>query len=185
MVGGVLLGFAVAHAQGADRVSVSLGLTGVGAPSTAGALGAAYLSVRMSEVLYVDVGGRMGLLGGPFREVTGVNVALRARVGEHLFGRAGFAHQHETPWADYVAEPISHTIGSGHGIGHRSGLDAGLGWQWTLPSVSTSGVHVSVAAIGTWFPDPNGPPVYLMGETLLTVDLGKKRAEPETGEEEG
>lgn len=173
----LMAGFAVAMADGTDRVSVSLGVAGVGAPDSAGALGAAYLSVRLSEVLYADVGGRMGLLAGPFREVTGVNVALRARFGEYFFARGGFAHQHETPWKDYLAAPFSHTLGSGTGIGHRSGVDAGLGWQWTLPSVSTSGVHVSVAAIGTWFPDRVGPPVYLLAETLLTIDLGKKPAE--------
>ena len=171
---GAMWAMGLAHADGAERLSVAIGAAGVGgAPESFGALGAAYLSVRLTSAVYVDVGGRMGLLAGPFREVTGVNVTGRARFGEHLFGRAGFVHQHESPWADYVASPISHTIGSGTGIGHRSGVDLGAGCQWTLPSVSTSGVHVSVAAIGTWFPDPNGPRLYAMAETLLTVDLGK------------
>lgn len=174
MVLGMLAGFGVAYANGAERLSLSLGMAGVGgAPDSVGALGAGYLSVRLTNALYMDVGGRLGLLAGPFREVTGINVAGRARFGEHVFGRFGLVHQHETPWADYVASPISHTIGSGDGIGHRSGLDAGLGWQWTLPAVSTSAAHVSVAAIGSWFPDDHGPHLYGILETLLTIDLGK------------
>jgi hypothetical protein len=145
---------------GAERVSVSMGLSGFGAPDpSGGALGVGYVSVRFAEAAYLDLGGRTGLLLGPLREVSGVNVNLRLHTGPHLFWRAGLVHQHETPWDDFVADPVSTIVGAGHGIGHRSG--------------STSAVHVGIAATGVWLPDDVGPRVYGVLETLLTIDLGK------------
>ncbi|MEQ1502916.1 MAG: hypothetical protein ABMB14_11835, partial [Myxococcota bacterium] len=91
---------------------------------------------------------------------------------------AGFVHQHETPWDAFVSDPVMHAIGSGHAIGHRSGLDAGAGWQWDLPSLHTSGAHVGAAALASWFPDASGPHLYGVIETLLTIDLGKPAASP-------
>jgi hypothetical protein len=159
---------------GAERLSVSMGLSGFGSPDpSGGSLGVGYVSVRFAQAAYLDLGGRTGLLLGPLREVSGVNVNVRLHTGKHLFWRAGLVHQHETPWDTFLSDPLGTIVGAGHGIGHRSGLDAGVGYRWTLPAVSTSGVHVGIAGMGVWLPDDDGPRVYGVLETLLTIDLGK------------
>lgn len=158
-----------------DRLSVSMGLSGIGAEGpSGGALGVGYVSARAARNLYVDLGGRTGFLFGPLREATGVNLALRLHAGELLFLRAGLVHQHETPWDTFLEDPVGSLAGSAHGIGHRSGLDAGLGLRGTLPAISTTAVHVSLAALLTWLPDPDGPPLYGVLESTLTIDLGRK-----------
>jgi hypothetical protein len=178
----MFLGWALcgaALAGGADRVSVSLGVAGVGAPDSGGALGAAYVSLRATDALSFDVGGRTGLLAGPLREVTGISVGGRAMLGDLVFARADLVHQHETPWDAFVEAPVSNMLGSGPSIGHRSGLDGGLGLRGTLPTgPHGTGVHVSAAALATWFPDPNGPRLYGVIETLLTLDLGRRSDDP-------
>lgn len=173
IIGWLTLGAAQASG-GAERLSVSMGLSGLGAVEpSGGVLGVGYVSVRFAPSAYLDLGGRTGFLLGPVREVSGVNVNLRLHTGPHLFWRAGLVHQHETVWDVFVSDPVGTVIGAGDGIGHRSGLDAGVGYRWTLPAVSTSAVHVGVAGMGIWLPDDDGPRVYGVIETLLTVDLGK------------
>lgn len=165
-----------AEAGGADRVSLSLGLAGFGAaPTTAGALGSAYVSLRATDAVYFDVGGRTGLLGGPLREVTGVSVGGRVLLGRVVFLRADLVHQHETPWDAFVEAPVMNMLGSGPSIGHRSGLDGGVGLRKVLdPGPHLAGISVSAAALATWFPDPNGPRLYGVLEALVTLDLGRR-----------
>lgn len=175
-IGCLLMVSVPASAGSGERLSLATGVAGAGATTGAGLLGAGYLGVRLADRVYFDVGARPGVLGGPARIVTGIHFATRWFVSAPVFVRAGFVHQHETPLDDFVEEPLGVIAGASARIGHRSGADLGLGYRWTMPAVSTSGVHLSVSASSVWLPDRDGPHFYGVLESLVTVDLGKPSA---------
>ncbi len=158
------------------RVGLALGYAGVGASGAAGgadvragggAAGVAYLGVRVLDRLWIDVGGREGVVTGDLRVVGTVQVAARGRLGRHAFLRGGFVHHHEAPWEGYTANVLAATFGSWEGIRHRSGADLGVGLSWDLPTGSAP-LSTSLEASVIAFPDALGPPLYGVVQHLVT-----------------
>lgn len=158
----------------AGRVGLALGYAGVGAAGGVGqarvgvgGAGAAYLGLRLHDRLWLDVGGREGVLTGDLRAVGTVQVAVRGGLGAHTFVRAGFVHHHESPWEGYLDNVLAATLGSWEGIRHRSGADLGLGLSWDLPAGSAP-ISTSLEASVIAFPDPAGPQLYGVLQHLVT-----------------
>ena len=85
----------------------------------------------------------------------------------------GFAHNHESPWAMVVKDPLGHIFGlSNHGVAHRSGLDLGLGLVYEIPRVTRWRIATRVGARATFtqFFGDSGPPRYL--DFVLTAGVG-------------
>ena len=82
-----------------------------------------------------------------------------------LIGTLSFAHQHEAAVSGWEAHPFSNLLGeSKDGLGHRSGIEAGLGVIIT-PFSARDGferrLRLLVRASGEWLPDDKGPNFYL------------------------
>ena len=174
---GTMLALALSAAAAGDevgRVGLALGYAGVGAAGGVGearvgvgASGSAYLGFRALDRLWIDVGGREGVVTGDLRVVGTIQVAVRGGLGEHTFLRAGFVHHHESPWGGYLEHSLAATLGSWEGIRHRSGADLGLGLSWELPTGSAP-VSTSLEASVIAFPDRVGPQVYGVLQHLVT-----------------
>ncbi len=124
----------------------------------------------------LDVSAREGLFTADTRMVGTIDAGARWQAAGPLYLRGGFAHHHETPIAMAKEHPIATTLGSLPGIGHRSGLGAGVGIDVPIDYPALQErlglvIELSVSA----FPDRNGPPVYVFLEQAWTIDAGKRR----------
>ncbi len=90
--------------------------------------------------------------------------------------RVGFAHNHEVPWEALRTSPIGSFAGTAEGINHRSGIEAGFGLA--VPLETPGGrVRTELDLAGQWFPDPKGPPAYLLVEWTLALGLVPTKAD--------
>lgn len=164
-----------AHAAEQGQITLSMGTAALaGETASVGIAGSSMLGFAISDRTRILVGGREGLATGAPRVVGSVNVAVATDLSDHWYLRGGFVHHHETPWAEFTADPLGSLVGAGEGIEHRSGGDLGLGYVWHLPAVSTSGVHYGIWLSAVAFPDAGGPHVYGVLEHEITLDFGKR-----------
>ena len=156
-------------------VGVSLGLTSFyGTPDSGGGIGFARATAHLPW-LSIDAYGGEGLSANDTRLVGAIGIGLRRYFGPvHL--RVGFAHHHETPWDEFVANIGGSLAGTGTGIRHRSGVEAGAGYTWTFPFWKERlGIMTNLDV--RWFPDAFTAPLYVTGGVEVEVRLGKPKAE--------
>ena len=82
-----------------------------------------------------------------------------------LISTLSFAHQHEAPVSGWQAHPFANLFGeSKDGLGHRSGIEAGIGAIFT-PWIAHQGferrLRILARVSGEWLPDDKGPNFYL------------------------
>ena len=92
-----------------------------------------------------------------------------------LIGTLSFAHQHEAPVSGWKEHPFANLFGeSKDGLGHRSGMEAGLGAIFT-PWIEHEGferrLRLLVRVSGEWLPDDKGPNFYLGFLTSVGVAI--------------
>ena len=161
----------------AGWLAVSLGLAGIGSPDgSAGGAGSLWGSARVAGPARIELGVQEGVIAGPGRVVTGIHADGRFALGERIFLRTGFVHQHETELDLWKQDAAMVTLGASEAIHHRTGGELGLGGSWAMPSGRTAPVHLSLSASVAAFPDLGGPHVYGIMETLVTIPIGKARA---------
>ncbi len=78
--------------------------------------------------LGINAGVREGVWASPTRTLGEIDAGIRYRASPAIDVIAGFVHYHETPWADFLGDPIGATAGVASGIDHRSGGQLGLSW---------------------------------------------------------
>lgn len=66
----------------------------------------------------------------PQREVGSITATYRLFLSSGFYIGAGFAHNHEINFKDYLNDPIPATIGNGKSIIHRTGLAAETGYDF-------------------------------------------------------
>ncbi|MCK6524299.1 hypothetical protein L6R49_23080 [Myxococcota bacterium] len=129
--------------------------------------------------LSLDFAGGEGVSNEELRHVGVVFVGARRSFGPDLYGRFGFYHQHETPWADFVASPFGTLTAVDDHIAHRSGAQLAVGWlrPWDVAMTDDpwrrvmSGVELSVAAL----PDDSGPKLTVGVELSAGFGVGERR----------
>lgn len=141
------------------------------APEPARALG--LVAHAREEVVSnaTPAGSKMGHVGG-------ISIDLRWPCGTGPYVLGGFAHHHETAFADYVARPVPVTLAIDPAITHRTGLEAGAGWDFA-PTVRDapfwSRLRARVDATVTWLPGTGDPPVYLLVEAGVRFGLDRNK----------
>jgi hypothetical protein len=93
-----------------------------------------------------------------------------------LQGTLAFAHQHEAPISGWRDHPGENLLGeSSSGLGHRSGVEAGVGVLFTPWIDSRNGFLRRTRALvrfsAMWLPDDAGPPLYLALITSVGMAL--------------
>lgn len=118
----------------------------------------------------ISLAGREGVATGDTRTIGAIFAGGRWDVSDRHWVRAGFAHSHETPWAQFTAAPVGAFLGVSSGITHRSGLEAGAALR-TAEADGLLGGRLGLAVDGwaTWFPDTLGPPVTVGLDLLGTI----------------
>lgn len=126
--------------------------------------------------LSVEVTGGEGLFSGPTRLTGNIVIGVRKYFGPGVFARVGFAHHHETTWPDFLAAPGGALAGSAPSIRHRSGVDIGAGWAWTVPGEALNGrLALEPGVTLRVLPDPQGPAVYGFLDLAWMVRVGPVR----------
>lgn len=119
---------------------------------------------------------REGWYLGDSRSVGALFVGARYTPPGPAFARVGFAHHHEVPKEAFFAAPGTSIAGTGEGIRHRSGLEAGVGlWGPVSTPVFDGRMGWAVDLSGTWLPDDKGPAAYALIELGLYLDVGQPR----------
>ena len=152
---------------------VSLTLAGgyggaVALPSFAGDLvGRAWIGFG---AVGVHLAAREGVASTDTRTLGGLFAGLHVFLPGPLYARAGFAHYHETAWAQFTDDPFASFAGVATDIVHRSGFEAGAGVDVPLPPTSPiPGLGFLVDGSATVLPDSQGSPVYGWLELGLTL----------------
>ncbi len=123
--------------------------------------------------LTIELAGSEGWMTGDSRQVGNFQLGLRRYLYRGTYLRLALSHNHEIPEAVLLEEPFAALSGSADGIDHRSGVEAGTGWTWTLPWEPLKrrlGVKHDLSV--AWFPGGEGVHVYGGFEWGLTVNLG-------------
>ncbi len=178
---------AMAMAAPHAPVTLATGLGGGGAPGTAGGYAVTrWLLTAGRSGFSGEAGIREGLFSGELRTVGSIAFGVRWTHKAGPYARVMFAHHHETPLAVYREDPVGGFVGSADGINHRSGLEVGLGYDWTIPADGfwrRLGIMVDVSV--PILPQTHAqhgvshdPLAYAFGEVGLRLDIGKMWAEP-------
>lgn len=141
-------------------------------PPSLGGTGSADVALRFGNGA-VSVGSREGYASSDPRSMGTVEIQGRYYLG-NAYLQAGFFHFHETPVEVLKENPLLAVIGSAPGIIHRSGLGGGFGYDMPLEDVLDDRLGAVVELTVAGFPDPGGPPVYMLLDFGLSVDIGKR-----------
>jgi hypothetical protein len=125
-------------------------------------------ALRPSDYLAFYFLGRLGYGGVDQRLLTfvsaGVQVWPMGRIeGLEPYGRLSIAHQHEESLSVVQADPFGAIFGIGDGIRHRGGFEGALGVDIPLARDEDIEAFVNLETSGTWFYDPRGPSVEVLG----------------------
>ncbi len=169
-----LLSFTHAAPAADPRVWVGAGLAGgVGVSDVPGGGGGA--AVKVGVALGKDTRRSLGVvaemrelwMSTEVRNIGNIGLVARYPASGGPYVALGFAHQHEALLADYLARPIPVTAGIDPAIHHRTGFEAGVGWDLSAPFPNSTFGHRFSPTLGLTamvYPDPGGPPVYVYGE---------------------
>lgn len=84
--------------------------------------------------------------------------------------RIAFSHQHEAPWSIFVAQPMATLFGTGAGITHRTGFEAGAGLELRLDPKGIVSIWTQANALV--YPGSKGPPVTVVIEGGIAFSAG-------------
>ena len=170
----LLLGSALALERPSHPVTLVGGSTlGYGTPSSFGASTEGRLLVRAGNASF-DVAAREGWAWNDSRLVGALFFGGRWAWSSGVYVRVGFAHNHEVPQDQVVADPWGSFFGSGDGIRHRSGLGVGTGWvSKPLGDDFTQGrVRLGLDLEASAFPDDKGPLLYTASAGQVHISVG-------------
>jgi len=123
---------------------------------------------------------REGVATPEFRTLGTVNVLLRFPAGHGLFVVGGFAHHHETEFADFLADPGTTALATNPAIHHRTGFEVGAGYdlgnQWPDNGIA-SRIRLFASASAVVLPNSVGPPVYVMADLGFRFGVDRLRRE--------
>jgi hypothetical protein len=170
----VALACALAAAPADPRVWIGAGLTGgAGVGDAVGGGGGANVSAAVAlgrnPARAFGLVGRLrdGWVSNDTRNFGNIGLAVRYPSGTGPYVTVGFAHNHEAPLALYVSHPVGVSAGIDPALTHRTGVEAGVGWDGAAPFPRSRFGHrfsPTVALTALVFPDPGGPPLYVLGE---------------------
>ncbi|MDP2311238.1 MAG: hypothetical protein Q8P18_34780 [Pseudomonadota bacterium] len=162
----VWVGAAVGGGVGADEVPSG----GGGAAVEAGVRLGRERRRSLSLVAYV----REAMMSTPVRNIGNLGVLVQYPSGTGPHVHLGFSHSHESQLADYLAHPIEVTTGVHSSLTHRTGFEAGAGWDFPppFPRNRITAVLRPTAAVNVLvFPDNGGPHAYVLAEVGVRFGL--------------
>jgi hypothetical protein len=163
----------ISRADDAARLSLYGGLGALAAPGAPGGGVSGQLAWRGHPRVGLHLGAREVVLGAPLRTIGLLDISARFPLGPGLAAHVGFAHAHETPWAEALAHPLPAIFGTLSGITHRSGLQAGIQQDWTIDALPWAGVYAGAQL--TWLADSGGPHFYGGVELGVAIHLPGSR----------
>lgn len=178
-----LIGLALAGDPGDYRFGLVGGLGGgAGSPSPFGdgapsAVG--YVTGRLlvqGDRASAEFGAREGWASADSRSVGNLFFGARVPMGDKIYLRVGFAHNHEVEQALAVAAPVEAALGSLSGIRHRSGAELGLGAVLPIEERQLGdrpGVGADLGLVA--FPDEHGPRAYAFVDVSVIIGVGARR----------
>lgn len=136
------------------------------ADSSIGGLGFGRLQFHLPWITLEATGGEGAIhRSDGTREVGFIGLGVRKHFGPGFWVRGAFAHDHEVPWEGFLERPVANIVGHGPDIIHRSGLEVGFGFAWTLPHAALKERVAMDQGIGLRvFPDKGGSSFYLVIE---------------------
>jgi len=125
-----------------------------------------------------QAGGGEGWGGPPSRHIGHVFVGGRL-YNQRTYLRLGFLHHHETQQDAFVEDWLGSLTGGGDAIDHRSGAEAGVGFEYQWGDLIDNafferwqtGIDLSVG----YLPVSKGPPLYVGLEFSQGLHVGKRR----------
>ena len=179
----LLLGAALAGGPTDYRFGLVGGAgAGAGTPSPFGdgaASGMGYVTGRFlvqGVKASAEFGAREGWASQDSRSVGNLFFGARIPLGETLYLRAGFAHNHEVEASLAIANPVGASLGSLTGIRHRSGAELGLGGLLPIEERQLGdrlGVCGDLGVVA--FPDEHGPRAYVFVDASVFIGAGARR----------
>jgi hypothetical protein len=119
---------------------------------------------------------REGLSGEDLRQVGNIGFTLRFPADTGPYVALGFAHNHETPLGHAMKNPMGTMFAVDPGMTHRSGLEAGVGWDFAAPFPRhrlSERVRPHVGLSAVVLPDAGGPPVYVVADAGIRFGLDR------------
>lgn len=162
-----------------DRAATLVGgVAGLyGTPDTGAGTTTGRLLVHFPRLSFDGAAGE-GWGGGPSRHLGWIFLGARV-YSQKTYLRVGFHHHHETPQDAFVAEPFPVLFGIGEDINHRSGVQAGVGYEYQWGELIQVPFferwHTGVDLAVSWLPLSEGPPLYIGLEINQGLHVGKKR----------
>lgn len=123
-------------AQGTNNLHksyIEIGVTG-GTYAGTGAIGGVYGAAGLFFKAFglnsaLDFRAKEAYISAPEREAGAITVTYRVFLNRGFFVGAGFAHNHEIAWNNYLNDIAGATLGNSKNIIHRSGIAAEAGYN--------------------------------------------------------
>ena len=179
----MLLAVAVVLAASEPRVWLEAGLGPAGAPAEEFGGGVSFngavavvLGAHPERAVGLVARGRETTMTADLRQIGSISFLLRYPSDTGPYVHLGFAHNHESPMADFLARPGASFAAVDRAITHRTGFEVGFGYDWAPPFPKhpmTEHLRPRMDVGIVVLPDRGGPPVYVVIEGGLRFGLDR------------